>query len=125
MILSPAGEIAVEEWQRTAVVRPNVVLDAWVVMPNHIHGILFLTNDARHDPGVAALHAHSLGIIIGQFKGSCTRRIRASGDLGFAWQDRYYDHIIRSSHALERIQAYIYNNPTQWENDRENPGRRR
>jgi REP element-mobilizing transposase RayT len=128
--LSPAGQIIAEEWQRTAQVRPNVGLDAWIIMPNHVHGILAIkyavetpqvetpqpggattTNATHWKPGV-------LGAIIGQFKSRCTKRIWALGDTGFRWQARFYDHIIRTPQALANIRRYIENNPAQWENEK-------
>jgi len=66
------------------------------------------------------LKPHSLGSIIGQFKSVCTKRIRAAGFPDFAWQPRFYDHIIRSDKSLEEIREYIVHNALKWESDREN-----
>jgi putative transposase len=144
--LSPIGEIVAEEWQKTAQIRTNVIVDAWVVMPNHLHGIIGITppdGDARRDDGdaprgvivetprrgvstattaaaSAAWKSGSLGAIIGQFKSVCTKRIWAAGFRDFAWQERFYDHIIRDERALNRIRNYIANNPARWESDRNN-----
>jgi len=149
--LSPIGEIVAEEWQKTEHIRANVVLDAWVVMPNHLHGIIGITGTAHDDAdtrddvnaprdvvvetprrGVstaaatataaasAAWKSGSLGAIIGQFKSVCTKRIWAAGFRDFAWQERFYDHIIRDERALNRIREYIANNPARWESDRNN-----
>jgi REP element-mobilizing transposase RayT len=132
--LSPIGKIVAEEWQKTAQIRANVVLDAWVIMPNHVHGIIGITGTARGDVvetprrGVstttaasAAWKSGSLGATIGQFKSVCTKRIWAAGFRDFAWQERFYDHIIRDERALNRIRNYIANNPARWELDRNNP----
>jgi hypothetical protein len=62
--------------------------------------------------------AGSLGAIVGQIKSVCTKRIRAAGYPDFGWQPRFYDHIIRNDAALQRIQAYIVNNPRNWGRDR-------
>ena len=135
MMLSPTGQIVAEEWSRTPSLRPYVALDAWAVMPNHVHGIVTLlpgdvgaprlsTEAPRRDVStgtVATLRAHSLGAIIGQFKGACTRRIRAAGISDFAWQPRFWDRVIRSEHELEATQRYIANNPLQWHLDRLHP----
>jgi hypothetical protein len=64
--------------------------------------------------------ANTLGSIIGQFKGKCTKRIRAQGYNDFAWQSRYYDHIIRSEDALNKARLYIASNPMNWDQDRDN-----
>ncbi|MCX7840424.1 MAG: hypothetical protein N2559_13375, partial [Anaerolineae bacterium] len=68
----------------------------------------------------AAWKSNSLGAIIGQFKSVCTKRIWRAGYRDFAWQARFYDHIIRNERALNRIRAYIANNPARWELDRNN-----
>ena len=152
--LSPIGEIVAEEWQKTAQIRTNVIVDAWVVMPDHLHGIIGITGTAHDDAdthddvnvsrdvvetprrvvvetprrGVsttttaasAAWKSGSLGAIIGQFKSVCTKRIWAAGYRDFAWQERFYDHIIRNERDADRIRAYIANNPARWELDYEN-----
>lgn len=133
MHLSEIGEIVVDEWLRTAQLRRNVELDEWVVMPNHIHGIIVIRDSptfprARETPrqGVStsegtssALKRDSLGSIIGQFKSACTKRIWARGFHDFAWQPRFYDHIVRSEESLNQIRQYILENPAKWEIDRE------
>jgi REP element-mobilizing transposase RayT len=121
MRLSPIGDILAAEWQRTAELRPNVILDAWVVMPNHIHGIIFIQDGGAPpttDPATEKpLKPGSVGAIIGQVKSVCKKRIRANGDRSFDWQPRFHDHIIRDDADLARIREYIINNPAQWELD--------
>jgi len=104
-------------------------------MPNHFHGVIIITknlNDAATtvetprrgvstSPQPSRLQPNSLGSIINQFKSVCTKRIRAAGHPQFAWQSRFYDHIIRNEKSLMAIRQYIYNNPAKWEFDRENP----
>lgn len=116
MHLSAIGRIVGEEWVRTPEVRPNVTLDEWVVMPNHLHGIVVIRGDgatsARPDTetphrGVSTLKAGSLGAIIGQFKSVCTKRLHAEGYAAFAWQPRFRDHVIRDDRSLDRIRQYI------------------
>ena len=133
MILSPTGEIVVEEWRRTPEVRPNVVLDEWIVMPNHLHGIIVIVDTpqpvetprrgvstTRWDDFITGqrLRAGSLGAIVGQIKSVCTKRIWAAGYTDFAWQSRFHDHIIRDEGALRQIRRYIVNNPRTWTEDR-------
>lgn len=139
--LSPAGEIVADEWQRTALVRSNVLLDAWVVMPDHFHGIIAIhrSNDDCNDSIVepprrggstmlslqsspaqhsSRLSAGSLGAIVGQWKSIATKRIRAAGYADFAWQARFYDGIIRGEPMLASLRKYISANPQRWEADR-------
>jgi putative transposase len=121
MHLSPVGTIVAEEWVRTEALRPNLSLDQWVVMPNHIHGILviegFKTSQRDISTTPFSLKRNSLGSIITQFKGKCTKRIRKSGYPDFAWQPRYFDHIIRNADSLQKIRRYIQENPLKWELD--------
>ena len=123
--LSAAGRIVAEEWLRTPQVRPEVTLDAWVIMPNHLHGILHLVETPRRGVSSpsAGLEPGSLGAILGQFKSVCTKRIRQSHQADFGWQPRFFDRIIRNEDALHRAREYVHLNPQRWQLDRENlPG---
>jgi putative transposase len=119
--LSPIGEIVAEEWQKTPQIRPNVELDEWVVMPNHVHGIIVITAAAAVETPRRGVSTGSLGAIVGQIKSVCTKRIWAAGYTDFGWQSRFYDRIIRDEMALARTREYIRNNPLKWERDRNNP----
>jgi len=131
--LSPIGGIVAEEWKRTEHIRPNVFLDEWVIMPNHLHGILIIQpqretapretfhRDVSTGKNACALKANSLGSIIGQFKSVSTKRIRAAGFSDFAWQPRFYEHIIRNEQSLADIRQYMADNPVKWETDKDNP----
>lgn len=126
MVLTPAGQIVEEEWRRTSAVRHHVNLDEFVIMPNHLHGILVFTGHAektsRRDVSTKAnLKADSLGAIVGQFKFVCTKRIRESGCSQFSWQSNFYEHIIRDEASLEKIRQYIVDNPSKWDEDENNP----
>jgi putative transposase len=111
--LSDIGRIVAEEWERTPVVRPNVELDAYVVMPDHMHGILVIT---YHDGGAARAEAGSplrsptrtVGAIVRGFKGAVVRRAGTP-----LWQRNYHEHIIRDAAALDRIRCYIAANPAR------------
>jgi REP element-mobilizing transposase RayT len=101
-------------------------LDEFVVMPNHLHGILVITGDQgktshRDVSTKARLQSQSLGAMIGQFKSVCTKRIRGAGFLQFAWQSRFYEHIIRDERSIGSIRQYIVDNPVKWEFDDNNP----
>jgi REP element-mobilizing transposase RayT len=139
------GEIVAKEWQRTQEIRKIVVLDEWVVMPNHFHGIIcivekslvettrrvvsnkpqqsksFKLETSQRDVSTRKLKPNSLGSIIGQFKSITTKRIHANGYPDFSWQPRFYDHIIRDEKGLNAIREYIHNNPAQWEFDQNDP----
>jgi len=142
MRLSKAGQIAAAEWERSAIVRPNVALDVFVVMPNHLHGIIVLmdtpvgatrrsTVDVPSTVGAhsrAPLHRppRSLGSFVAGFKSAVTKRINAlRGTPGRpVWQRNYYEHVIRDEHDLARIREYIAGNPARWAEDEDNPARR-
>ncbi len=121
LYLSEAGRIVSEEWMKTAVLRSNIMLDEWIIMPNHIHGILVITErmpsvkTPRRGVFTISKWEHgTLGAIINQFKSISTKRIRRAGITAFAWQPRFCDHIIRNEVALSRIRTYIQNNPQKW-----------
>lgn len=124
MILNETGEIAHNEWMKTELLRDNVQLDEFVIMPNHIHGIIEILNvETRlavslpeHRNKFGPLKKGSLSTIIGSFKSSVTKRIYEKHPQ-FAWQSRFYEHIIRNEHSLEYIQHYIKQNPENWDHD--------
>jgi REP element-mobilizing transposase RayT len=123
MKLNTWGEIAQYEWERTAVVRPNVELDAFVVMPNHFHGIIIITDSVgatrRVAPTRHTLQSKSLGAIIGQFKSIVTKRIMkipTASDYPI-WQRNYHEHIIRNEQSLDHIRTYVAANPSLWADD--------
>ena len=138
MKLSVVGKIVSNEWIRTKQIRQNVVLDEWVIMPNHFHGIVIIDND-RVDCNVETprrgvsttskrnLHhkiqwkPNSLGSIICQFKSITTKQIHSVGFHNFAWQPRFYEHIIRNEKELNKKREYIINNPIEWKLDNEKP----
>lgn len=122
MILTTIGEIVEQEWEKTGNLRENVQIDEYVVMPNHLHGIIFpLRSVGTPRRGVHRSNTRelsSLGTIIGQFKSTCTKRIRSTVARNFAWQSRYYDHVIRDESDLQRIRKYIRENPAKWSLDK-------
>lgn len=113
--LSPEGEIVAAEWMRIPVVHPGIDLDDWILMPDHLHGILIFMG-ARNEPAEPGRWtAGSLGAVVGQFKMRTTKRIRARRHPGFAWQERFYDQILRDDDALNRYRTYIRDNPQRWQ----------
>lgn len=134
MILSLIGEIACEYWlQIPHHTSGNVHLDAFIVMPNHIHGILFLNNndDLNEHPSASdgkidstsnafslrSPKAGSLSAIIRSYKSAISRWCSQNNFLDFGWQSRFYDRIIRDEKALVIIRSYIENNPRLWKED--------
>ncbi len=131
MRLNEIGRIVEDEWRKTAKIRGNVELDVFVIMPNHLHGILIIDDGrgmARHAPTTMQRKfgqpiAGSLPTIIGAFKSAVTKRINKFRNTPGApvWQRNYYEHIIRNEKDYLRIYEYILNNPAKWQEDHDNP----
>ena len=131
MRLNACGNVVVEEWLRSSGVRVEIELDAFVVMPNHVHAIVIMHNDvgatgrsplgAARRPGGPA--KRSLGAFIAGFKSSVTSRINQLRSTQGAriWQRNYYEHVVRSPAEHDRIRRYIADNPRAWPDDEENP----
>jgi REP element-mobilizing transposase RayT len=93
-----------------------VDLDAYIVMPNHIHGLIIIREHLPSNrPGGASLR-YSLSAIVGAFKAATSRRIAIAGtvDGGAVWQRSYYERVVRNDNELKAIREYIANNPAQW-----------
>lgn len=103
-----AGEIVSEEWQRLASIWPNVTTDEFVIIPNHVHGIVVLKG-ARVETRLRDVSTRddvrgpTLGTVMRQFKSRSTTQIWAAGNREFGWQSRYHDRIIRGDRALTAI----------------------
>ncbi len=126
MVLSQWGEIVDDEWRRTETVRADVELDAYVIMPNHLHGVVLIVDDATANRSANDCHnanlqntAGSLEQIIGHFKSIATKRIRSVAATREApvWQRGFYEHIIRNEKSLNEIRTYIISNPWRWSED--------
>jgi REP element-mobilizing transposase RayT len=128
MQLNKVGRIVANEWKKTEVIRKEVKLDEWVIMPNHLHGIVFInrTEDwycSRGDRPVAltaGLQPRSIGAMVAGFKSAATKRVNKLRKTPGAklWQRNYWEHIIRSEPELNGLREYIRNNPAKWEMDR-------
>ena len=107
VILTKYGRYAEEAILNIENVYPSVHVDNYVIMPNHIHLLLFLyCDDGR------AMLAPTVSRVIQQLKGSITKRI------GFPiWQKLFYDHVIRTERDYRDIYLYIDNNPAHWAED--------
>jgi REP element-mobilizing transposase RayT len=148
--LSPLGKIVRDCWEDIPRHSAGVVLDEFVVMPNHLHGVLFLRGVSPAngptpslDPGKEARSAESglspgcisgapikcgpapgsLGAIVGSFKAAATRTAMNCGllDAPVLWQRNYHEYVIRDLISLERTRSYIRTNPARWDTDSENP----
>lgn len=135
MFLSTPGKIAQACWLEIPDHFPNAVLHDFIIMPNHVHGIVELNNDAEHDlkelkyrkgsyPEIPQRHAfqrlipRSIGSIVKGFKIGVTKWMRANTEIHVVWQRDYYEHIIRDEEDYRRISDYIQDNPANWEKDR-------
>ncbi len=130
MILNGFGEIVVFTWFDLVNHENHISLDYFVVMPNHVHGIIVISTNktfvgAGSKPALieAVSTRHGLSEIVRQFKTFSAKRINQLRETSAAavWQRNYYEHVIRSEDELNRIREYIQNNPLQWEVDPENP----
>lgn len=111
MLLFEAGQIADECWASIPSHYSDVQLGDYVIMPNHIHGILYLL-------GEEASFKTVIGRVINAYKGAVTARIRKLNQTNqIVWQSRYYDHIIRDDIDELRIRNYIQNNVGKWVED--------
>ena len=131
MVLNDLGRIARSCWEDVPNHFQQVVSDAFIVMPNHVHGILFIMDDhvgATHASPLlrrrpCGPHPGSLGAVVGSYKSAVTRWCHQNGYLHFRWQRNYYEHIVRSENELGRIREYVVDNPLKWDLDDENPDR--
>ena len=147
MHLNPFGLIVQEEWLRTQVIRPEIELDEFIIMPNHLHGIIAIMETHVGTHGCASLRGitapnaskqrinppnisprrrpRSLGSFVAGFKSAATKRINEERKMPrtLVWQSRYYEHIIRNDKDLNNVREYIVNNPIQWHVDEENPNK--
>jgi 2-C-methyl-D-erythritol 2,4-cyclodiphosphate synthase len=125
MHLSAYGDIVRAAWDDLPNHFPHVELDEFVVMPNHAHGILCLTDvGAGFQPALPApSKRHSLGEIVGAFKTYSARRINERRGVKAVpvWQRDFYEHVIRNHEPLGAFRDYIRSNPERWEHDKENP----
>ena len=143
MRLSAMGSMAESCWVEIPAHFPHVELDAYVIMPNHVHGILAIMDaptspqspdPVRRDeaclvldkpenltlsPRPKGVKPGSLGAVVGSYKSAVTRRIHRQMDdpVVKIWQGRYHDHIIRDEISLNKLREYILYNPAGWEDD--------
>jgi len=153
MRLNAMGRIAEENWRSIPAHFPQVGLGEFVIMPNHVHGIIIIvgaTNVVGATHWVAPTRVAttpvftsgdpitvspsktkpngpkrgSIGAIVGAYKMSVTRRIQAECNEANIWQRNYYEHIIRNNNDYNRIEFYIASNPLNWMEDNDNPAKK-
>ena len=122
MKLNTAGTMVQHAWVDLKNKFNNIEIDAYIVMPNHLHGIIIIRNNALMEATTRI--APTIGNIIGAFKSITTNKyIREVRNNNFApfdkilWQRNYYEHIIRDDEAFYKIREYIFNNPSNWGKD--------
>ena len=141
MQLSEIGKFAERYWLEIPEHFPFVELGNFVVMPNHVHGILIINkiDDLSLSESVETRQClvsttiklnttigssrfqnqgkNTISSIVGSYKSIVTKMSRQTHS-NFAWQSRFHDHIIRNSQSFENIQNYIFENPLNWKNDK-------
>jgi REP element-mobilizing transposase RayT len=136
--LNCIGKIVAQEWLSSSKIRQEIELDEWIIMPNHLHGLVVIDRGDRvdiededlchegacHAPlwGVVGRRkARSLSSFIGGFKSSVTKRIKPICEQPnpVIWQRNYYETIVRDDRQLYSIRKYIINNPKKWDEDPE------
>ncbi len=110
------------QWNGLEIRFPEIELDEFVIMPNHIHGIIFIAG-AIHESPLQYRQKMLLPKVVGYFKMNTAKKINQILNRSGKpfWQRNYYEHVIRNEKELKHIREYIQNNPLKWELDRENP----
>ena len=136
MHLNQLGKLVAQEWLRTPEIRPEVILDEWIIMPNHLHGIIIITDAVLAHQCVSdnpssleqsessrfSRQSYSIPSIIAGFKSATTKRIneRRGTPKQPLWQRNYYESVVRNFDKLDGVRKYIRNNPFNWYQDSEN-----
>lgn len=126
MLLSKKGNIALEQWHWLGNQYPYIDLISFVIMPDHVHGIIYIdavgngrdrylpNHDRFPDINLTIRKIKPLPELLGAYKTTVSKRIHLSGDTNFTWQKSYHDHIIRNIKSLNIIKRYIEYNPENW-----------
>jgi len=123
MLLTLYGKTVQSCWEQIPDYYSDVLLDSFIVMPNHVHGIIIINNSVGAGLKPAPTKRHAFSEIVRAFKTFSARRInkiRESPGVP-VWQRNYYEHIIRDEKELSTIREYIESNTLGWELDKENP----
>ena len=127
MVLSELGKIAEKCWLDIPKHFPNCELDYYVIMPNHIHGIVIINNENQNlgnkknvgGENFRPLHRTNLSNVIKGFKIGVKKWCNQNGYSDFKWQRSFYDRIIRNETELFNIRKYIEQNPLKWDLDKD------
>ena len=121
MRLNPVGQIVTDSWTWLAQRYEHVELDEWVVMPNHLHGIVVINDHCKG--GSRTAPTKPIGRLIGAYKTVSTRQANTFWQTPgmLLWQRNYWERIVRDAAELLCIQEYICNNPAQWAQDKLHP----
>lgn len=142
MIVNKFGRVVMQQWNKLPYRFHNIELGAFVVMPNHVHGIIVINdagrgtaedfNDPNEETPRRAPTEHfgkpipgSIPTIVRSFKSAVSYRInlmRGTREIP-VWQRNYHERILRDHHEWDRIHRYIESNPSRWSEDDENPGK--
>ncbi len=144
MILNELGKVASLFWKEIHEHFSHVYLDEYVIMPNHIHGILILDYSdvgtrhgvslhTNHYGDVGSCHGmtlrgnginkfskpvkNSVSVIVNQYKSTLKRWCNKNGYEAFKWQSRFYDKIIWNENSMDEVRYYIRENPRHWKKD--------
>lgn len=137
MMLNKIGQLTASEWERSMEIRKEIELDAWIIMPNHMHAV-FLISHSSSAPAAATLQPSSapdasirtmgsikksLSSLMQGFKSATTAKINVIRQMPYVpvWQRGLWEHVVRSEAELKRIRDYIAANPQQWDADSNNP----
>lgn len=131
MILNKNGDVAYDCWLKIPEHFPHAKLHEFIIMPNHIHGIIEITENVgaaevnnispQRDQQYSAdfkSPSKTIGSIVRGFKIGVTKWMRNNTTIHDVWQSNYYDHIIRNEESLYRIDEYIRKNPENWRDDK-------
>ena len=129
MALNAAGAMIEQIWHEIPADFPNIILHEYITMPNHIHGIIEIIQEAERRAEIDSAPTSGLSQIIQSFKRHTTleyiKMVKQNILPPFhkrIWQRNYWEHIIRNEDAFIRISAYIKNNPVKWTADKLNGG---
>jgi len=127
MCLNEIGGLVYNDWLNIPNRNPNIQLGEFIVMPNHIHGLLILNNDVEtfretslrtnHSMSKISPKPNSISRIVRSYKSGIKNHLNKQ-KTEFAWQTRFHEHIIRNSQSFSRISNYIRTNPNTWSTDK-------
>ena len=121
--LNELGRMVAEEWLQTAVLQPELILDAYIVMPNHFHAIVALPSRSKAEDGPQPDNEARVGTIIRSCKAAARKRVNDYKNTPDAplWQPDFHLRPIRNYRSLEAFRRYISDNPAAWPVDPLNP----